>query len=83
MAAASSCQLQNNTMIQTRCYPSSLLCIRLCFHHTSREMSAAAREIKVLSSVNLNDDVGGAERRHFGFLLSVIKSQLLVKSVTI
>ena len=33
----------------------------------SREMSAAARVIKVLSSVNLNDDVGGAERRHFGF----------------
>ena len=30
MAAASSCQLQNNTMIQTRCYPSSMLCIRLC-----------------------------------------------------
>ena len=30
MAAASSCQLQNNTMIQTRCYPSSLLCICLC-----------------------------------------------------
>ena len=29
MAAASSCQLQNNTMIQTRCYPSSMLCIRL------------------------------------------------------
>ena len=29
MAAASSCQLQNNTMIQTRCYPSSVLCICL------------------------------------------------------
>ena len=29
MAAASSCQLQNNTMIQTRCDPSSVLCICL------------------------------------------------------
>ena len=29
MAAASSCQLQNNTVIQTRCYPSCLLCICL------------------------------------------------------
>ena len=32
LAAACSCQLQNNTMIQTRCYPSSLLCIGLCFN---------------------------------------------------
>ena len=29
MAAASSCQLQNNTMIQTTCDPSSVLCICL------------------------------------------------------
>ena len=29
MAATSPCQLQNNTMIETRCYPSSVLCIRL------------------------------------------------------
>ena len=35
MAAASSCQLQNNTMIQTRCYPSSLLCIGLWFSTTT------------------------------------------------
>ena len=33
MAAASSCQLQNNTMIQARCYPSSVLCICLCLNH--------------------------------------------------
>ena len=29
MAATSPCQLQNNTMIETRCYPSSVLCICL------------------------------------------------------
>ena len=29
MAATSPCQLQNNTMIQTRCDPSSVLCICL------------------------------------------------------
>ena len=33
MAATSPCQLQNNTMIETRCYPSSVLCIRLWVEH--------------------------------------------------
>ena len=34
MAATSPCQLQNNAMIETRCYPSSVLCIRLCSRQT-------------------------------------------------
>ena len=33
MAATSPCQLQNNTMIETRCYPSSVLCICLWLWH--------------------------------------------------
>ena len=33
MAATSPCQLQNNTMIETRCYPSSVLCICLWLLH--------------------------------------------------
>ena len=42
MAATSPCQLQNNTMIETRCYPSSVLCIRLWAGLTSCSYQTAA-----------------------------------------
>ena len=38
MAATSPCQLQNNTMIETRCYPSSVLCIRLWAQHKNTSL---------------------------------------------
>ena len=56
MAATSPCQLQNNTMIETRCYPSSVLCIRLWFAIiTSLQLMAnfpSLMEITAVGGVN-------------------------------
>ena len=52
MAAASSCQLQNNTMIQTRCYPSSMLCIRLWCAVSSTELCQSITVLTLCSATS-------------------------------
>ena len=54
MAAASSCQLQNNTMIQTRCDPSSVLCICLWYNSKLSTTSTALAAAHCLNRLKLH-----------------------------
>ena len=71
MAAASSCQLQNNTMIQTRCYPSSMLCIRLWLKHKLEQRPIIGQLIK--NSSNFDEVV----KTDNGLLVDGIDASLL------
>ena len=68
MAATSPCQLQNNTMIETRCYPSSVLCIRLCSVHKISLMATWSLLILVGYSVTAHPCYGAVGMHPTGML---------------